>query len=68
MERSKGRVWAIDPVAATLTAAGFGVRVGESRYLCKTERKHSNNDRNGLLKDKMIVLSWGVHYNDGPWV
>jgi hypothetical protein len=66
MERSKGRVWAIDPVAETLNAAGFGVQVGESKYLCKTKRKHSNDDRNGLVKDKMIVLSWGVHYNDVP--
>ena len=66
MERSKRRVWAIDAVAATLNAAGFGVRVGESRYLCKMERKHSNDDRNGLVKDKMIVFSWGVHCDDVP--
>ena len=68
MERSKRRVWAIDAVAATLNAAGFGVQVGESKYLRKTKRKHSNDDRNGLVKDKMIVLHWGVHYNDGPKV
>ena len=68
MERSKGCVWAIDPVAETLNAARFGVQVGESEDLCKTKRKHSNDDRNGLVKDKMIVLSWGIHYNDGPWV
>jgi hypothetical protein len=64
-EHSKGRVWAIDPVSETLNGAEFGVQVGESEYLCKTKRKHSNDNRNGLVKDKMIVLSWGVYYNNG---